>query len=361
MKKFIINLILIMLIVPSICLGLVACKDKKDISKFYETYLSIADNYIGLKTSSIKNEYNLQDELYKVEIDYSVMPALQEEIDLSSSKYNYLSSLYNNMLNATLEPLYIYTPKVAESKLNKSQINKLYDKLEVFKQDLYHLVYTHQVLNTYLQASTNNDICLGQLNRVFKQYEITISSAGDLSFEISNIYYDKVLAKFNTNYTALKFEDFTETELTTIQVNMKSNFHYYKAMFASAYNQLLISNNTADNIINETSLTIPAYTPYDSLCKSNIVEKNISVVTNNKLAIYNRLNSLYNMQANINNHYTRFNKAITNKESLQSTNDIKKEIYDYSIHQFATGICYDCCQVVCGLITNLFILQPSYT
>ncbi len=356
MKKFIINLMLIIFIIPITCCVLVGCKNKQDISKFYETYLSIAENYTGLKKTAIKDTYHLEDETYKIDFDYEVMSALQSRINLASSKYYYLEGLYHNLLDASLEPLYVYTPKVVKLKLSDAEVNKLYSELDEFKEDLYHLLYTKQVLNTSLQASAHEDINLTQLNRVFKQYEVVISSASDLSCAISNIYFEKIMLKSNTNYSKLNYTQLTDSDLTSLQVNMKANFHYYKAMFASAYNQLLISYNSADEIIDNNSPTLPDYAPYTNLYNAKLTDKHISMLQNNKLAIYNRLNSLYNMQTSINTHYQKFNKSINAKNNLGvDTNTVTKhQIYQYSINQFIYGNAYDSYEVIYSLLTNLF-------
>lgn len=354
MKKLITYLLLCLLIIPT-CFTLAGCKKQQTNENLYSSYLEISKDYDGLKLTSIKDKYNFEDEAYKVDFDYLKMPALHSQIQTSSSKYHYLESLYHNLLDASLEAFYVYTPKIAGLKLSKNQSKNLTNSLENFKQELYNLVYSLRALNTSLQASTNESISLNYLQHCFAQYEKTISNANELSFNVSNIYYTKCM--INTNYSNTSYQQFTQTDLIDLQTNMHSNIYYYKSMYAGAYNQLLKASNFSSLVIANGNLTPPTYNPYFDILDVSLTPKHISIVENNKLAIYNYLNSLYNMQNKINTHYKNFINNINNSKNIgATTEDVEKQqLYQTSVTQFISGSCYDSYEIVYALITKLFI------
>ena len=128
MKK-IISLILVCLLLPVVSLLLVGCnKDSYNLTTFYTTYENIVNNTPYLTLVNSNDTYHLDVDSQKIIINYNKATSLKTAI--SSKPYNYIDTLYQQLLDDTLAPVYFFGQTVASSnRLNKDQTKELFEKL----------------------------------------------------------------------------------------------------------------------------------------------------------------------------------------------------------------------------------------
>ena len=362
MRKFL-CLILLIALLPVGCFALAGCKDKQDLKTFYTAYTNINNECPHLTLTPVVDTYGagtLGTNSVKLDIDYSQSATLSTLVEDSSTKYYHLKHFYQPLLDDSLAPLYFFGEKISDSnKVGDKQTESLFAELNNLKDRYKDIDYYTGVLITSLKATNDENVNLSYLKKLFVQYENAISTAGNLSALINDIYFNTLLSNSNMDYTAKSYDQLSDADLTTISMSVRSRMYYYKAVYANIYTQLYIRNaDLADKLIYD-SATIPTYEPYDYISKINQIDtKPIEHLRSGKQSIYNNVISLYNLQNNFDQAYKYFNTATSKVAYLDvdvntsSQNDIN---YANIISQFANGIAVDSYEILENLVDLLYL------
>ncbi len=355
MKK-ILSLVLILLILPVTALALTGCDKHGDLSKFYASYLEIAENSQNLTLVEANDNYGLQINSQKIAIDYS--PQLSQLVENTSSPYHNLKYFYQQLLDDSLAPLYLFGDVISNSnKLNEKQADNLYSQLNQLKVDYEEIDYYAGILITSLATNNDPTINLSHLKKLFARYEQTLNTATRLSGSICDIYFNIILTNADIDISSKDYNELTDADLTNLAINVRSRFYYYKAIYANVCNQLYIkSGNLADTLLT-TAVKPNLYQPYTYISAINsLTNKGVEVLRANKEAIYNNMIALYNIQNSIPTAYNHFLTATNNITYLTTNqNSSTNELYYKNIaSQFANGIAYDSYEIISTLMTILY-------
>lgn len=359
MKKFICTL-LIVLMLPITCFAFTGCKDDKyNIKDFYSTYQNIVTNNQNLTLVEANDTYQLNTNSYKIDIDYSKSSKLSTLVEDGSSKYHYLKYFYQQLLDDSLAPLYFFGELISSSdKVTKTQTNELFKNLELLEKEYEDINYYLGILTTSLNATNDETINLLYLKKLLSQYEQTITSAGNLSAVICEVYFDTIISNSNFDYSSKTYEDLTDADLGRITIDTRARMYYYKAVYSNIYNQLYVRNSDLAEQLVSSSTNPPTYEPYEYFANiSDIENQSIEDLRNNKQSIYNNVISLYNIQNNFTLAYKHFNLATSKIAYLDldehsSINDVN---YGKIITQFVNGIAVDGYEIIKNLVNLLYI------
>lgn len=361
MKKFI-CIVLICLLLPITSLVLVGCKkDSYDIETFYTTYENITTNTPYLTLADASDTFNLNTTSNKkIVINYTKASNLNAV--KSSTPYRYIESLYNQLLDDSLAPVYFFGQKIASStRLGKDQINQLFEQLKSLEHEYQELDYYIGTLNSSLSATTNTAINLSRLKKVFLQYEKLIGAASSLSSLVSNIYFNTILSVSEFDYSNKQANTLTLADLTKISINTRAKMYYYKSVYANIYHQMFIKNSTISNdITSSNSIQLPSYKPHTYMAgvkslKSRNYQSllNISTTMEN---IYSNSVALFNISQSFESAYAEFNFA-TSKISYANLNEKssdEEKLYAKIIERFAYGVATDSYEVLKALAASLY-------
>lgn len=360
MKKFI-CIILICLLLPITSIVLVGCKkDSYDLKTFYTYYENIVNNTPYLKLVSTNDPYDLEVDSQKIAINYT--KATNLNFAKTSTPYTYIESLYQQLLDDSLAPMYFFGEKVASSnRVSKSQTKQLFKNLQALEVEYQELDYYIGVLDTSLSSTTNSTINLSHLKKVLLQYEKLLTAAGNLSSVVSNIYFNTVLSISDFDYSSKKPNEITIADLVKISVDTRAKMYYFKSVYANIYYQMTIKNSTISNdIISYNTASITPYQPhsYAALVKS-LESKNYDSLINSPALVenvYNNCIALFNIQLAFDTAYNEFNVA-TSKISYANLNEKssdEEKIYGKIIERFAYGIAFDSYEVLKNLVEALY-------
>jgi hypothetical protein len=358
MKKVLCS-ILIILLLPFTCILVSGCKDDdRNIKNFYKSYTEIVNSTQNLTLVAAIDNYQVNTNSYKIDIDYSKSTKLSSLIDNSTTKYYHLKHFYQQMLDDSLAPLYFFGEKISTSdRVTEKQTKQLYKELDELSQDYINIDYYLGILISSLNATNDEVVNSSYLKKLFIQYEQAITSAGILSATVCNIYFNTIAPNSSFNFSNKTDLQLTDTDLTSITINVRARMHYYKAVYANIYNQLYIRHcNLADNLINH-SANLPNYQPYQFISSINdITNKSIEELRTSRTEIYNNIMSLYHIQSNFDLAYQHFNTA-TSKIAYAEINNkstISQKNYAAIITQFANGIAVDSYEILNNLTYLLY-------
>ena len=193
---------------------------------------------------------------------------------------------------------------------------------------------------------------------MFVQYEQAITSAGNLSALVCNIYFNTVLPNSNFDYSSKIYTQLTDADLGSIAVNTRARLYYYKSVFANIYNQIYIRNNDLASQIVSTSTALPKYQPYTYFSTITSLESQaIETLRTNKQDIYNNIISLYNIQNNFDLAYQHFNLAsdkiaYADLDSGSTTDELN---YGKIMTEFVNGIAFDSYEILQNLVELLYL------
>lgn len=353
-----------MLPIASILLS--ACgSEEQELKNFYTAYTDIADDNKYLTLTSINDDYGLNIQADKIEIDYSACPSLNKLVETSGTPYYQIKYFYQKALDNTLSPLYFYGKSLSQSKnISKKQTKELYSRLEDLAEGYSSIDYYSGILISSLNSTQNsdiNDINYTYLKKLFNEYETAIEQATLLSRLVSDLYFNEVLKNANLNYgTKSSYEELTDADLSAIADSTKKRVHYYKSMYANIYNELYINENnlgekiTASNDFTPSSLT---YAPYDYISNiDSLATKDIYYLRNNKQTIYSCIVSLYQLQLQIDEDYENYEQAKQNVvyTKLNSASSAEEKNNGRAVDHFAYGIAMDSYQILKNLIPALY-------
>lgn len=360
MKKFICT-ILICLLLPLTSLALVGCgKDSYDLKTFYSSYENIVNNTPYLTLVNANNTYNLDVDSQKIVIDYDKATNLGALKSLSP--YRYIESLYQQLLDDSLAPVYFFGQKIASSdRVNKDQTKQLFEKLQVLSTEYNELDYYVGILNSSLSSTSNSTINLSHLKKVFLQYERLLTVAGDLSSIVSNIYFNTILSVSDFDYSGKKLDELTSADLVKISIDTRAKMYYFKSVYANIYHQMFIKNSTiANDITSSNEPVLPAYQPHTYMAgvqslNSKSYDSLINIPSMVKI-IYENSISLFNIQKTFESSYSEFNLATSkiSYSTLDSKSSIEEIAYGKIIERFAYGIAFDSYEVLKNLVTALY-------
>ncbi len=357
MKK-ILSLILICLMLPVAGLLLSGCGSNHDVRDFYTKYKNIANSSQNLHLVEATDTYNLSNNSYKIDINYSISPELSTLVEDSDSEYYYLKYFYQQLLDDSLAPLYFFGEPISKSsKVSDKQADKLFNHLSKLKKEYEDVDYYLGILITSLNVTDDPIINLSYLKKVYTQYEETIISASKLSAVVCDVYFNTVLSNANINYSKINYTELTDADLSAITVSTRARLYYYKSIYANIYTQLYIRNSELSEELINGSGVLPAYTPYTYIASIKSIEnKSIQYLRSNKQEIHTLMISLYNIQKNIEKAYKSFITA-TNKVAyldLNATSSLAQINYGKMISNFVDGIAYDSYEVIRNLMLLLY-------
>lgn len=360
MRKFI-CIILICLLLPLTSLVFAGCKDTSyDLKTFYTTYENIVNDTTYLTLVNANDTFSLDVNSKKIAINYDKASNLESVS--SSESYKYINSLYQQLLDDSLAPVYFFGQKVASSdRVSKDQTKQLFEQLKSLEYEYQELDYYIGILNSSLSATSNSTINLSHLKKLLLQYEKLLTVAGSLSASVSNIYFNTILSISDFDYSSKKASDLTSADLVKMSINTRAKMYYFKSVYANIYHQMFIKNSTITNeIISSSKPQLPSYKPhsymagvkslnsrdYDSLVDSSLTMENI----------HSSAISLFNIQKTFESAYSEFNFA-TSKISYANLNEkssSEEKAYGKIIERFAYGIATDSYEVLKILATSLY-------
>ena len=227
------------------------------------------------------------------------------------------------------------------------------------EQNYHDIDYYLGTLISSLNSPADENINLSYLKKVFLQYEKTITTAGDLSAIVSNVYFGTILSNSNFDYSSITYSQLTETDLTRISIDTRARMYYYKSVYANIYNEVFVRNGEmADKLIISPASSVETYAPYAYISKiSSLNDKPMQTLLSNKQAIHNYAISLYNLQNNFETAYSHFNVA-TSKVAyldLDEKSTIDEINYGKIIDNFTYGLAVDSYEILSGLIGLLYL------
>lgn len=361
MKKFI-CIVLICLLLPITSIMLAGCKkDSYDLKTFYTTYENIVHNTPYLTLVNATDTYNFDTAVSKkIAINYDKATNLKAAT--SSGSYKYINTLYHQLLDDTLAPVYFFGQKIASSdRLSKDQTKQLFEQLYSLEHEYQELDYYIGILNSSLSATSNTTINMSHLKKVLLQYEKLLTAAGNLSSTVSNIYFNTILSLTEFDYSNKKANELTFADLTKISINTRAKMYYFKSVYANVYHQMFIKNSTISNeIISSSSTQLPSYKPHTYMASvKSLKSRDYSTLINmsstmEKIHTYSV--SLFNIHQTFETAYAEFNLA-TSKVSysnLNSKSSSEEKSYGKIIERFAYGISVDSYEVLKNLATLLY-------
>lgn len=358
--KRILCLILIVVVLPLTSLALCGCKKDYKLKDFYQSYKKIAEESSHLVVTEAIDTYDINTNSLKIDIDYSQSGKLRSLVEDPSTKYYYLKSFYQQLLDDTLAPLYFFGDSISTSKkISDKQTNKLFESLNELKDEYKDIDYYAGSLITFLDTSNNESVNLSYLKKLFAQYEETIVAAGKLSALINDIYFNTLLSNSNINFSSKTYTDLNDADLSSISMTVRARMYYYKSIYANIYTQLYIKDaDLAEKIIYQ-SASIPTYEPYNYISTINSLEtKSIEALRNNKENIYYNIVSLYNIQNNFDKIYNQFNisaEKISYININQTTSTADELNYFKIMDEFAYGTAFDSYEILNNLVDLLYV------
>lgn len=361
MKRFL-CLLLVICMLPISAIFLTSCKKDSDISTFYSSFESIADENKYLKRVPMLSSYSFNNGWVKINFDYSKSPELSSLVDNPSTKYYQIKHFYQAELDNCLYAVCSFGIPISKSKeISQKECNALFDKLNDLKQEYSSMDYYFNILASSLKSTTNESINQTYLKKLFDQYERTIEKASILSALVSQLYFNKVLTNSNPNFTRNSYENLTDSDLVTIIDYVRKRQYYYVSIYADIYNELYINGcDLGDKIINGLDTNSLIYTPYNYISgKTGFLPSStdeLEKARSNKKIIYENAVSLYHIQNQFEKDYKYF-KQIKEEvvyTKVNSTSSVYEKNCKALIDQFAYGIAFDSYQVLKNLIDTLF-------
>ena len=365
MKKFI-CIILICLLLPLTSLVLAGCnKDSYDLKTFYTSYKNIVSSdtpYLTL--SDTIDQYNLNgasEKSEKISINYEKATHLSNAVN-STSSFKHIESLYQQLLDDSLSPVYCFGQKIASSdRVSKEQTKQLFENLKSLEVEYLELDYYVGILNNSLASTTNSTINLSHLKKVFLQYEKLLTAAGNLSSVVSNIYFNTILSISEFNYSGKKANELTSADLVKISIDTRAKMYYFKSVYANIYHQMFIKNSSISNsLISSSTPLLPTYQPHTYVASiKSLNSKSYDTLINSSSTIediYNNSVSLFNIQKSFEASYSEFNLA-TSKISyagLSEKSSNEEKTYGIIIDRFAYGVAFDSYEVLKNLVNALY-------
>lgn len=361
MKKFI-YIILAALILPIFSFSLVGCDSKEyKLNTFYTTYQNIGNNSRNLRTVTADNLSSGDTSVsYKIDINYSKLNKLSTLLDDNTTQYYYLKHFYQQLLDDSLSPVTFWGENISKSKkVSDKQTKKLFNKLSVLEQEYQDIDYYLESLINSLNATNDSTINLSNLNKLFVEYEQAITAANDLSVVVCDIYFNTI-KKVNTyDYSHKTHNQLTQSDLAFISVETRTIVHYFKSIYANAYNQLYLRDGSwADDLSAPNYKTPQSYAPYDYIKNIKSLETiSDNGLLNNRSEIYNKSISLYNILNTLKDSYKTFNLATSKVSFTQLNNSSTTDDLAYGaiISQFANGIAVDSYEIINSLVDLLYI------
>ena len=359
MKKLICS-ILIFLMLPIACISFAGC-GKKDynIKTFYNDFKNITDSTTNLSLFPANDIYQVNNNSYKIDIDYTKSTALSNLVENENSQYYYLKYFYQQLLDDSLSPLYFFGEAIANNKkISKNQTKQIFTELNALKQDYQDIDYALIGLISSLNLGENSAISLGYLKDVFVEYEQAITTANRLSTIVCDVYFNIVISNSNYDYSIKPANQLTEADLTRISSDVRKRMYYYKSVYANIYNQLYLrGNNWAETLSSSTNASLPTYTPYNELANiTSLANKSITSLIINKNTIHTNAVALFNIQNSFTEAYNNFmlatEKVVYSKLDASSSTD--EHNYGDIIIQFSNGIAIDSYEILNKLIDLLY-------
>jgi len=294
MRKF--SILTLSLIVALSCFSFSACKKKedKDITQLYTTYLNIANS--STKLSTIETDVNPS----VLKLDFVYSNELKSKISNPNTAYAYIDNFYNQMLDDAIAPTLLYSTMLTDKNTTRTERVELYNKLEILKTNYLETSKRLSDLENSLNNSTVNQI----LVKLFSSYNPLIDSAVDLSSNISNIYFNKVVKNANPSFT-------NNTNLESIALNTKNRLAYYKSMYVDIFLNTQITNYDVPQKIvdNPTTLNL-SYTPYTTLKNSYFKSEINSNLEDNREKLIELANNLHLIQIEIDKEYKIYRETL---------------------------------------------------
>lgn len=360
MKK-VLCLLLTICLLPISALVLSACGEKdRELKNFYTAYTQIADNNEYLTLNPINDDYGLNIQADKIEINYAKNAELSALVENSSKQYKQIKYFYQKVLDNTLSPMYFYGKSLSQhKKLSKKQVEKLYARLDDLADGYSSINYYCGILISSLKSTTDDDINYTYLRKLFAEFENTIEQASLLSRLVSDIYFNQVLKNSNLNYgTKGSYEELTDADLSAIADSIKKRVYYYKSVYANVFNELYINqNDLGEKITSGLNVDTLTYAPYNYIANiESLSTKSPEALRANKQAIYSNIVSLYQIQLQIDEDYEQFeqSKQKVVYAKLSSTSSAEDKNHGTAVDHFAYGIAMDSYQVLKQLITVLY-------
>lgn len=325
MKKISIFLLLL-LIIPS-CLLFNGCNKNstKILSNYYQRYLEISSSNDFLIEIDMPAQFSASNNQKIIGFKYSTK--LENKISTIPA-FSHITSLYNVMLNDSLSGLYLYGDYLNGLKLNKNTATHLENSLNELKINLNEIALRVSDLENNQDSETANS----SLAKLYISYNKAIITGINISNNIYDIYFDKIMINFNTNYAIMNAED---VNLENMAIKTLNRLSYYKMVYLDIFMQTtVLPENMAYGLIDGSFSNY--YEPYNNLkdkSYSTTINSNLEL---NRTELVNLARTLYNIQLSFKNEYNSFKNSIKNinYSTTNETSSVKEIAHKTIIDRF---------------------------
>lgn len=216
-KKFCLSLILCLILMPGLFV-FTACGDDNSysLSNLYTDYMTIVT----------KHEYLSLNSNHEIVFDYDDIQ-IQGNQNVSyiflNKPYSNLTNFYNPLLNNSLKFFSSYFEVCSSNNLNVSASDRdaLKVALDEFDSALTNMynrtINVVDILRTGEDYYT--DVHMTRLTNLFESYENLYTTAFNLSYTLSNIYFNYAITDANPNYSTQTLSEF---DASRVVVNLRS-------------------------------------------------------------------------------------------------------------------------------------------
>lgn len=355
MKKLLSFILLLIFVIPFVLLG--GCEkasvETREFSLFMSHFNEISTKIDGLGATDIAAEVGSDGPVNKLSFEYGTYLS---SIVNTNDKYKFLNVLYGKMLDNALEFLYYYG-YVCVSTSNEIDANKnsalysAFDKLVISLTDVSNtMIQLERSIVMSKQGeivNSNASICLEKLKNVYVAYEQAVNDACNLSYLMSDIYFENILQNQELTFVGREFVG--ESTIASTNRIMGANFIRARAIFYKLYyTDIFFVTNVANSdvptkiisggFIDSSSLnSLSAYIPWSNLTNYDL-SANISFDTDISVDV-NATNLKKGILNFLLNEATFKEQFVSFKSNIDKV-DYYKVKYNSSYEPTATEISY---------------------
>lgn len=348
-------ILLLVFVLPILLLA--GCDEDKvetrEFNLFVSKFNEIATNIEGITATDIATEVGSDSTINKISFEYGTY--LSSLVN-TNDKYKFLNVLYGKMLDNALEFLYYFGYVTVGSTVQvdvqkNTALYSEYDNFVVSLNDVANaLTQLERSIVMTKQGDTinaNASVCLEKLKNAYTAYESAISIACNLSYMLSDIYFEDFLQ--NQELTFINREFVGDTSTASINRLLGANWIraraiYYKLYYTDIFFVTNISNSdvptkiVAGEFLNSSSLnTLSAYSSWNTLTNYNL---STSAVFSSDLSVDANATSLKNGIINFLSNENQFEEQFVIFKNNIAQVDYYKVKYDASYDATTTELAY---------------------
>ncbi len=324
MKKVILSLILTLMLLP-IASVFSACGGDKgyNLNNLQKDFTEIAtvNNNVIFDDGKLKFDYSNHSEI--TDLIESNYPSLE--------KYNFVFENSTVFISA-----YIDECSNNKSTNNVELKNNINNSLKEFSLAVRDVNECFDMFSEYLYENKENpraENCVERFENLIYSYEKAYSTAGNLSNNLSNLYFNYVLKDGNPNVAELGIENFASTVIIKFESRLKYQISNLTQCFVEKYVGGDMANKIAHNQASFNLDSNSYKTNVESLTKPIVsIDAAVQKAEANKETFYNLAVQAQNFQSALNNDQNKFVLACNSIEYVVvNSNENKTPIEELNI------------------------------